>query len=273
MDNRYFRMSTSIIDRQDLSIYEKMCAAVLSRYVGREEFDNLITLEVIAMKMGVNTDLAEKAIQSLIDKKLLSDEYMNIRDFTPEEFTETPKKSPSKKTTSTKSLQDSQPSSERSSSPKAKSDSNSTNSEIPQDDLIQAVYGIIKEKVNSREARIILNFANNDIELIREKYKVVKNSQIGDKVELLMAELQKKPKAAPKKSNVIKAEDLEVFHSDEKSDSPNPSKGFDLQVGDTPLSTESPIPEKAVNLSQVNINKIQKMKAYQDASNMRKNKD
>ncbi len=59
-------------------------------------------------------------------------------------------------------------------------------------DLIDQVFEIIDENINDREARIILSFANNDIEQVREKYKIAKNSQVNDKIEMLINELQKR---------------------------------------------------------------------------------
>ena len=65
--------------------------------------------------------------------------------------------------------------------------------------LIDQVFEIVEENINDREARIILSFANNDIELIREKYKAAKRSQVSDKIEMLINELQRKDEPQSKR--------------------------------------------------------------------------
>lgn len=69
-------------------------------------------------------------------------------------------------------------------------------------DLIDQVFEIIDENINDREARIILSFANNDIEQVREKYKIAKNSQVNDKIEMLINELQKREVTPPTKTTM-----------------------------------------------------------------------
>ena len=64
--------------------------------------------------------------------------------------------------------------------------------------LTDQVIGLVDEKISSKEANIILAFANNDIEVIKKKYKIAKQSQLTDTIGVLINELQKKDSAVIK---------------------------------------------------------------------------
>ncbi|MDH8678479.1 hypothetical protein QE109_10000 [Fusibacter bizertensis] len=66
--------------------------------------------------------------------------------------------------------------------------------------LIDQVIDLIDEKISFKEANIILAFASGDMDKIRRKYKVAKQSQVSDTISVLINELQKK------ESTVIKSE-------------------------------------------------------------------
>lgn len=245
MPNTAFNVETNLIDRNDLNIYEKMCSVVLARYAGRAEFSNMLNINVIAIRMGCEVKEAEKALNSLIQKKLVTLEdagtiepelllepqkvssrviksegqyepsvtktktveplaFETLESFDEEvipkvqeeKVKETkpkkPRKSPTKKTAPA-------PAPVPVPAPVAENTEKTTARPIvPKQvradvqDLIDQVFDIIDENINDREARIILSFANNDIEQIREKYKIAKNSQVNDKIEMLINELQKK---------------------------------------------------------------------------------
>ncbi len=72
MPNTAFSVEMNLIDRNDLNIYEKMCSVVLARYAGRAEFSNMLNINVIAIRMGCEVKDAEKALNSLIKKKLVT---------------------------------------------------------------------------------------------------------------------------------------------------------------------------------------------------------
>ncbi len=276
MPNSAFNVETNLIDRNDLNIYEKMCSVVLARYAGRAEFSNMLNINVIAIRMGCDVANAEKALNSLILKKLVTLEdagtiepellvlepqkvssrviksesrseastssakgleplaFETLESF--DEETETPERREKPKgnrsegdklenseTDKPKRTRKTAPKKEKSVSKNSETDEpgrleeatekitqntvrNSVQSPVQNNprplvpkqvregvqDLIDQVFEIIDENINDREARIILSFANNDIEQVREKYKVAKSSQVNDKIEMLINELQKR---------------------------------------------------------------------------------
>ncbi len=68
----YFNISTAIVDRTDLTIYEKMACVVMARYANRSQFDGLLNIAVIADKMGVTPAMAQKSLDQLVQKGLLT---------------------------------------------------------------------------------------------------------------------------------------------------------------------------------------------------------
>lgn len=67
----WFAVENSLVDRNDLTAYEKLCGMVLARYAGREEFDHLLTTDIIAVKMGVASQVALEALRGLVRKGLI----------------------------------------------------------------------------------------------------------------------------------------------------------------------------------------------------------
>jgi len=57
---------------------------------------------------------------------------------------------------------------------------------------IDNLHDLIDEPINDRQARIILNMASGDIELIKTKYREAKKSQFSDKIGILLKLLQTK---------------------------------------------------------------------------------
>ena len=265
MPNSAFNVETNLIDRNDLNIYEKMCSVVLARYAGRAEFSNMLNINVIAIRMGCDVVNAEKALNSLIQKKLvtledagtiepellaLEPQKVNSRVIKSEsrneaslsstkaleplafeslenfdEEAEIPEKTESKESgagkpeksevVKPKRTRKAAPPKEKRVSKKSGRDESEILEEVAEktalspaqssprplvpkqvregvQDLIDQVFEIIDENINDREARIILSFAKNDIEQIKEKYKIAKNSQVNDKIEMLINELQKR---------------------------------------------------------------------------------
>ena len=265
-NNTWFTVENNLIDRNDLNIYEKMCSVVLARYAGRAEFSNMLNIQVIAIRMGCAPELAEKALNSLISKRLVtledaeriepemlavesikvnskvirSDEtgeskpqpssaFEHLESFDEEEPkpVQKPKKSAAKaKKPAEEPVEVTAPELEK--EPKRKpgkrkaaepemaapqtmaAQSEPETKSAPRpivpkqvreglQTLIDQVFEIVDENINDREARIILSFANNDIELIREKYKAAKRSQVSDKIEMLINELQRKDEPQSKR--------------------------------------------------------------------------
>lgn len=67
----WFAVENSLVDRNDLTAYEKLCGMVLARYAGRPEFDHLLTTDIIAVKMGVSSEMALVALRGLVEKGLI----------------------------------------------------------------------------------------------------------------------------------------------------------------------------------------------------------
>ena len=170
----FFSISQMVVDREDLTIYEKMCCVVLARFFQDETLED-ITMELLAKHMGVEELVAKGAFYSLRAKGILESLETEVKPGTiikAEEMESAP--------------------------------------EVPENEMILTydqkilqVFEIIDEKINDREAKIILNFAGNNLEKIRDKYKIAKASQFQDKIEVLIHELQKK-----EPGRIIKKEEI-----------------------------------------------------------------
>lgn len=69
---------------------------------------------------------------------------------------------------------------------------------------VDELHALIEEPINDRQARIILNIANGDIELIKKEYKNASGSQFSDKLGLLIKTLQKQNVKKDKKNDQSK---------------------------------------------------------------------
>ncbi len=76
----WFGIQTSLIDRNDLNAYEKLCCVVMARYAGRPEFDHLITIQTLSKKMGVDVETTKRTLKSLFDKGLITQEISTSMD-------------------------------------------------------------------------------------------------------------------------------------------------------------------------------------------------
>ena len=68
----WFSLSTKVLDRDDLNIYEKMCYVYLARFF-QEEKESLTT-EILAQAMGVEEIVAKGAFFALRTKGIISSE-------------------------------------------------------------------------------------------------------------------------------------------------------------------------------------------------------
>jgi len=163
-----------VVDREDLTIYEKMCCVVLARFFQDETLED-ITMGQLAKHMGVEEMVAKGAFYSLRTKGILESLEAEIKPGTiikAEEVQAVPEASENEVV-------------------------------LTYDQKVLKIFEIIDEKINEREAKIILSFAGNDLEKIRDKYKVAKASQFQDKIEVLIHELQKK-----EHGRIIKKEEI-----------------------------------------------------------------
>jgi len=315
----WFAVENSLVDRNDLTAYEKLCGMVLARYAGRPEFDHLLTTDIIAVKMGVSAPVALEALRGLVRKGLIDAESTSdlfvegsnnhIRDIELEELQEpspvikdlaeginvetpnfdvldTPTEvdgiadvdemnnlesdfdnldkilgemgASNQSLTASEEIQE--PNITESNKPTPynrgvasyqtakkmvddvvatideaesldpevltksiheQSDSvrawieESESSAPPvtkkpisdREQLVEKVMEMIEEPINDRQARIILGLAEYDLERVQKCYIVAQNTQVSDKIDMLIHELQKReqveePKRVPRTSQV-----------------------------------------------------------------------
>ncbi|MBN2795407.1 MAG: hypothetical protein JXR88_08390 [Clostridia bacterium] len=165
---QWFQVATSVFEREDLNIYEKLCYIYLAKHLQTSEGE--LTMSGLAKEMGVEEIVARGAFHALAAKEIIHSENQ----VKPGTII----KAGSVESESVKGLS--------------------------YDDKVNQVFQIVDEKISEKEAKIILNFAGNDLEKIREKYKIAKASQFQDKIEVLIHELQKKTT-----SKIIKKEQVE----------------------------------------------------------------
>ncbi len=272
--NNWFEVDNSVVDRDDLTVYEKMACVVLARYAGKPEFNNLLSMDIIAVKMGVSTKRALEAMEGLQAKGLLlaeDDDQVNslIIDQTPgkvariispreevkqevppwqafgedeevvhhedpepqvlapeeEAVSELAEKEPETEVELDLSILDEEEDldfedlrtellGQEAEEPQAASSLKNTSLmamdredqqeerlvEKPRqtasvkksiEELTVELSEIIEERINDREARIILGMANNDLNRVRVCYARAKKTQVSDPVDMLIHELQK----------------------------------------------------------------------------------
>lgn len=171
MSISYFILEKGIIEREDLSIYEKMCCVVLAKWAAeeREGFDTL----TLAREMSCTEHKASETIRRLKQKGFIQSE-------SPSEEIPTPRVI---KAENVEGLE-----------PISFDEVDRTDKPLSREDLMAGVQDIIDETINDSEARIILNFAGDDLETVKRCYKIAKNMQISDTIEALIIELQRKEK-------------------------------------------------------------------------------
>ncbi len=252
-------IENEIFQNKSLDIYEKMCLMVLMSQ-GEEVH---LTSEQLADYMGCGINTAKRAFDSLRLKGFLSKDYENeppVRresnvlggsdvveiakplveesdQFQAGFFTK-----PSNERQSVKS-ESAEPYSAEADrkrqmaayllSDDADPGKPFVSKKVTNQSLTDQVIAMVEEKISSKEANIILAFANNDIEKIKHKYKIAKQSQVSDTIGVLINELQKKD------SPVIK--------------------------GGDPLSNQSSTGPSNSDQTQVNTNRLLKMQAYQNS--------
>jgi len=177
----FFSISSSVVDREDLNIYEKMCCVVLARFFQDHELEDL-TMEMLAKHMGVEEIVAKGAFFALKKKGILESTDSDVKPGTII---------------------------------KADQVKEVEGTILTYDQRLNKVFEIIDENINEREAKIILGFAGNDLEKIKSKYQIAKASQFQDKIEVLIHELQKKEQGRIIKKEAIQEEPVEAFAFEE----------------------------------------------------------
>lgn len=184
-------IESEIFLNDQLDIYEKMCLLVLMSQ-GEEVH---MTSEMLARYMGCGINTARRAFESL-----------RIKGFLSKDFHEAPPvKRESNIIRNEEAIDIAKPLTETSETFIQGFYTDSAkpfvSKKLSNQSLTDQVIELIEEKISSKEANIILAFAGNDIELIKRKYKVAKQSQVSDTIGVLINELQRK------ESNVIKSDE------------------------------------------------------------------
>lgn len=161
-------ISASLLDREDLDIYAKMCCITLAR-AAQEASGGPLSLEELARRMGCTSRAAGIALEQLIDKGLLIEE-------TALELTEL--KSEAQRVI----RKDRQ-------SPTATFEAFDKPKRSPKQQL-ETLRSFIREPATDTTLRIILNMAGGDVEKVRSAYQSAAALQISDTLEALMHTLQ-----------------------------------------------------------------------------------
>ena len=251
----WFKLSSNIVDREDLSIYEKMCCVVLARYSEDENINGDISIEQLAVKMGVEDIIAKGAFYSLMSKGMLelADQTQIIKPGTIIKADKQAEIKSEEEEAVEEALKEELNEELKEETVSVDSGFEISDLVLSASDKIKRVCEIVDEKISDREARIILSFADNDLKKVIDKYKVAKASQYQDKIEVLMHELQKKEKV---KSNIIKKSDFK--EKDVENKEPNKESKKELNKE----STEEISQDMHLRKTQVNTYKINLMKKY-----------
>lgn len=239
MSISYFILEKGIVEREDLSIYEKMCCVVLAKWAAEERngFDTL----TLAKEMSCTERKARETIGQLKQKGFIQSEGAY----------EVPLSSRVIKAEHVEGLK-----------PIIFDDGDKADSPLSREDLMASVQETIDEVINDSEARIILNFAGDDLEKIKKCYKIAKNMQISDTIEALIIELQRKEKPPATLESINRG----VKEEEKEEASPQIEKiKEDVEHTERPwyLEDEDDLEDVVQAPStQINTNMIQKMKAY-----------
>ncbi len=148
----YFNLSTDIVDRTDLTTNQKMACVVMARYANRKAFEGLLSVSVIAQKMGVSEAVAEQTISQLAEKGLLIPQF----NLTALKEQEVRKQVPTKK------------------------------SSDPLDDLTE----IFDEVVSRTQLRILFGLADRKVDVLKDAYSKVREQCSENVIEVLAEYLQ-----------------------------------------------------------------------------------
>ncbi len=163
------RISSDLLNRDDLDIYAKMCCILLAQ-AAQEEREAPLGLEDLASRMGCTVRTAGNALDKLIKKGLLIEEPVPELAELKEEARRVRKK-------------DRQ-------SPAATFEEFEAAPKRTLSQQLELLRGIIHEPATDGTLRIILNMADGDIDRIRWAYQAAAAMQIADTLEAMMNLLQ-----------------------------------------------------------------------------------
>lgn len=193
----YFLVADTVVDRDDLNLFEKMACVVLARYANHEAFDGLLSMDIIALKMGVTSKQAQDAIQSLINKGLLAQESLPQHSQAPSMVQKGLENLEKYKFTEIKN----------------------PNAEEPQEEIVTSdvIQGIFDEVVPKRQALILYELAGRSLNRLKDAYSVVRSDNHFDLVEALSEYLQDGARTAKKVEKVQSIEKVESVEVVEKA--------------------------------------------------------
>ncbi len=242
----YFNLSTTIVDRTDLTIEEKMASVVMARYANNKAFEGLISLEIIAKKMGVSVAMAETALNGLKEKGLISSE---------EDILPKVQDNESKEVVSNV-LKNDQKAKPVIFQPINKGDAKSDNGKTSYDEeTIDKIRNIFEEVVPKNRVKILIGLAGGDVDRLTNAYYTVKKTHKYDVIDALADYLQQ-PAASSSESIKSAQQDVEEYlelSDDEVSELLN-----SLETPPSPAVTE-----KNIN-QQINIKRIQNLYKIND---------
>lgn len=199
----WFSVSGEVLQRQDLNIYEKMCYVFLAKHLQHDGEE--ITMADLAREMAVEEIVAKGAFHALKVKGIIESDSQ-VKPGTIIKADQVAVTSPDFK-------------------------------QMSYDERVNRVFEIIDEKINEKEAKIILNFASNDLSRIEEKYKIAKASQFQDKIEVLIHELQKKQAGRIIKKEAVTTEDVQPFEPIEDTNTAELAADVEVQRQTTQVNT------------------------------------
>lgn len=168
-------ISTDLLDREDLDIYEKMCCILLAR-ISLEDAQSPLSMEELSRRMGCSVIVAGRTLERLIDKGLLIEEpALELTELTSE----------------TRRVR------------RKDQDSPAVTFETfdkPRQSLkeqLEELRAFIHEPATDPTLRIILNMAGGDVERVRRAYLSAAASQVSDTLEALMNILQQGEQPLP----------------------------------------------------------------------------
>lgn len=218
-------LENEIFKNEHLDIYEKMCLMVL---MSQGEEVNL-TSEKLAAYMGCGINTAKRAFESLRIKGYLTKDYQKSGSLTSresnvirtddaveiskpvQELTETFQegfftRSENSSATNTENASDAERRKQMTAylfGDDLEASKSFVSKKLSSTSLVDQVIELVDEKISYKEANIILAFAANDLEKIKKKYAIAKQSQVSDTISVLINELQKKDSDTPKTGEML----------------------------------------------------------------------
>ncbi len=189
----YFLVGNAIVDRDDLTIYEKMACVVLARYTGQDAFHDLLTLEVIARKMRVTPSQVKLALEGLVEKGLILRE--SAERITQEHVQEHVQEHTLESNTPHKAAVPVVFESFDANTPQEVTHiQGETSAKAPTSDEILRIF---EEVLTKRQALILFELAGRNLNVLEAAYRHVKSLHPFDLVEALSEYLQKPQAISP----------------------------------------------------------------------------